>query len=506
MNLGIDFGTCYSSVANCIDGRTFILIGSDLDKGEASLFAYNYDEDIKRFGNECFRGPDKYQFFHYMKTAFRENPNGETILDGAEFCYEEIVEGYLSYLINKAKSISIDKEFETVTITAPIAIKDGYITATDYNSFLQETVMDITGLPEEKVHVINEPVAAALSYFDYQKTVYKKKIESSTVLVFDLGGGTLDITVVEFNFKKNKYDVIDKGGLADLGGNNWDDIIFDELNKMGNVSTKEERLDDIIILKHQLSFKDSYPISIDTDSNGGGKRIYYTRQSFEEASKVLLDRAMTELDRVVSNVKNAGNSIGAVVMVGGACNMPQIKDAIVKKNICDDVFLHAPSGAICRGAAVYTNMIGSVSDIAQCSYGILSYDERKEKDVIYNLIKKGTYFKKGKICTNIPKKENHINKFYPNKITDENMDENKVIFDIYENDCYETRLEEEVGSNSISYEVTIPDTYQGKREAFPIYVQFALSKDGIFTPEFSTDIFEDEKINKLGCKEIKKNQ
>lgn len=158
----------------------------------------------------------------YPENIDRPCPSG-----GNEYLLRDVIEKYVSYLIKTVKESAISNgnfdntDIEAMTITTPIGISSGQMMATDYNRLIKETMVNITGLPDKDVHIIAEPVAAAISYL-YESDLKKKIDQEQTIMVFDLGGGTLDVTVVKHNPFAMTYDIVSKEGDLELGGMDWD--------------------------------------------------------------------------------------------------------------------------------------------------------------------------------------------------------------------------------------------------------------------------------------------
>ena len=237
MIIGIDFGTCYSSAAimnGLIPVTTFIKDSTGM--GIPSLFMYSEEKDREMYGEECETG-DAFRhsadIIRYMKRTVREDPaNLERTVGsgGREYTLSQVIERYLTYLITEIKNAAIrsgeysNTEIEAVTITAPVGIASGQMMASEYNKLLQDCIMRITGLPKENVRILQEPVAAAISYL-YSEDIRTHYDDVQKILVFDLGGGTLDVSIVEHDPKTMEYRILAKEGDLELGGNDWDNAL-----------------------------------------------------------------------------------------------------------------------------------------------------------------------------------------------------------------------------------------------------------------------------------------
>lgn len=177
MIVGIDFGTCYSTVAimtGMLPDATYVRDSTGM--GMPTLFMYSRQSGKELFGEQCETAEawaHSDDVIRHIKRKIRENPaNLETTVSsgGRQFTYKHIIGEYLRFLIDEAKKGAefsgnfIDTDIEEITITVPVGISVGQMMASEYNSFIKKTVMEVLNLPEENVHVLQEPVGAAISY------------------------------------------------------------------------------------------------------------------------------------------------------------------------------------------------------------------------------------------------------------------------------------------------------------------------------------------------------
>lgn len=524
MIIGIDFGTCFSSVAfmnGLIPVTDYI---KDPNKtGIPTIFMYSRNTQKELYGYDCTTTEaimNSADVVRYMKRTIRENPNNlnATVSSGGKnFTINEIVKKYLMYLIAQAKNAAIQSgEFtntniEEVTITAPVGISEGQMTATDYNKLLVNTITEITGLSKEKVNVLQEPVSAAISYL-YSEDIIRKYDKKQTILVFDLGGGTLDVTIVEHNPTTMEYNIKAKEGDLKLGGNDWDEALGNEvLRKIGITgafSSAEEKSrfqNSIVRLKHDLTYSDESTIVF--KFNGSSKFTDFTRSEFESATQKLLDRAISVTRKAIGSYSSLGvSAIDKIILVGGSCNMPQIRNRMLSEFSAlgeARIITHDPSKAIAKGAAVFSKMesrksFGStnaqkikVNDIATHTYGFGSIRSSDKKGMIYNLLFKGTPFDaNGKI---VVKSETDF-------IAREDT-ETQLIWTVYESDGKKGVGEDanwmEYGSNEnkngMKVTIQIPPEYLGKARSYSTWVTFSLDNNGILEI-----IITDKEGNRIG--------
>lgn len=224
MIIGIDFGTCFSSAA-IMNGLIPVTsyVKDTTGEGVPSLFMYSAEKNMEMYGEECTTGEafrHSADIVRYMKRTVRENPQNldMTIRSGGkDFAIGEVIEKYMTFLVSKIREGAIksgefsNNEIEAVTITAPVGISSDSMMASDYNRLLQDCMCRITNLPRDKVRVLQEPVAAAISYL-YSEDIRTHYDDIQRIMVFDLGGGTLDVTIVEHNPKAMTYEILAKEG------------------------------------------------------------------------------------------------------------------------------------------------------------------------------------------------------------------------------------------------------------------------------------------------------
>lgn len=523
MIIGIDFGTCFSCVA-FMNG--FIPVTNYIDDpnktGIPTLFMYSRMLNKELYGYECLSSEaamNSADVVRNLKRMIRENPNNlnATVISGGKsYTIKDIVKKYLMYLIAQAKSAGIrsgefsNTNIEYITITAPVGIADGQMTATDYNKLLVDTITEITGLDKSMVSVLQEPVAAAISYL-YSENIKKKYNNKQTILVFDLGGGTLDVTIVEHNPTTMEYVIKAKEGDLKLGGNNWDEAlsnaVLSKVGITGSFSAAEEKSrfhDYIIRLKHELTCDEKAIIVF--KYNGSTKYADFTRTEFERTTRNLLDRAIIVTKKAINSFSGSLSGIDKIILVGGSSNMPQIRKRMLTEFAAlgeANIVTYDPSKAIAKGAAVYSIMEESrpkggtnfqkttVKDIATHTYGFNCRRSSDKKDMIYNLLFKGTPFgPDGKI---VVKSDTSFNA----------VDDSQTVVEwvVYESDGKKGIGEDanwmEYGSNEnkngMRVTVHIPPEFLGKARSFPHWVTFSLDVNGILEI-----IITDKNGNRLG--------
>ncbi len=511
MKPAIDFGTCFSLPMLRVGGMIF-----DFERAEGipTLYMYNSEANKDMFGYEC--RDSRYALAHpgdvirNVKTLIRENPKlindpNAAISGGKSFSYREIIKKYLEFLIEKArenaKKMAGDDSIQGICITAPVSSGTNMMLSTEYRQMLEEVVGEITGLEKDNIFVIGEPEAAGLHYF-HGDSGESTDVPEQTVLVFDLGGGTLDLTVMTYSCRAGhpKIEIKKVDGDPTLGGNDWDKVFGDYiLHKIGTDAAHVRFTDEIeenefrervVNAKHDLSTMPRAMLSFGV----GGKihSMYVTANEFEKATAHLLDRAM-ELS--FKTVQGYSGSIDKVVLVGGSSNMPQIKEGLERALpgfSADDILLHEPSKAIAKGAAIYMGIDNSnrffpgeaFSTIAEASYGWGSLNSEKTpaRDMIYfNLFKETPFPSNDNLTVDVDSGFHAIED-----------DQSMVLFRVYEgtsvlaSDCERGHwLDFGPGQRSCGIELSIPvpEEYRGRAKSYLMFPRLILDRKGILRLE-----------------------
>ncbi len=501
MIVGIDFGTCYSSISVMVGNKpVHDYVKDSTGLGIPSIYLYH---DGHHYGEDCEVGRLKdYRgnILRKIKKKIRENPDSLGIFYTAEHTsikYREIVENYLDYLIKKlVAAVKNDntfigsKEIEEIAISGPVAISSSSMSYTDYREFLKKTLMKITHLDEEHVHVIDEPAAAAISYLYAQGTNYHITTPQKA-MVFDLGGGTLDIALIEHDPGNMSFEeLVPSDGDLNLGGDNWDEclkqLILEKaeppipvLTDPGDIYDFEREL---VTTKQELSKYDEYEFELTIDSG------YYTapikREDFEARTKPLLDHAIKVMRNVLDSYTGGIAAIDKIVLVGGSCLMPQIRNRIIEefKHQKDesDILLFNPSKATANGAAIFAAMHHAtgpgvkVKDRkAEHTYGMTV--QVHDKVMVSNLIFRGDSFGGNSF----------IEATYADKMAPSTNSQERVRFEIYESNTPRTSLGEDdlkekpTNDHLMCLYVPVPDEYYTKATAFRFFIEMKLTSDNI---------------------------
>ncbi|XP_042035806.1 stromal 70 kDa heat shock-related protein, chloroplastic-like [Salvia splendens] len=380
--VGIDLGTTNSAVAAMEGGQPTIVTNAEGQRTTPSVVAYTKGGDrlvgqiakrqavvnpentffsVKRFiGRKMNEVDDESKQVSYK--VVRDdigNVKVECPATGNLFAPEEISAQVLRKLVDDASKFLNDKVTKAV-ITVPAYFNDSQRTAT-------KDAGRIAGL--DVLRIINEPTAASLAYG------FEKK-NNETILVFDLGGGTFDVSVLEVG--DGVFEVLSTSGDTHLGGDDFDKRIVDWLADSFRKDEGIDLLKDKQALqrlteaaekaKIELSSLSQTNISLPfvTATADGPKHIdtTLTRAKFEDLCSDLLDRLKTPVQTALNDANLSIKEIDEVILVGGSTRIPAVQELVKKMTGKDPNVTVNPDEVVALGAAVQAGVLaGDVSDI-----------------------------------------------------------------------------------------------------------------------------------------------
>ena len=353
---GIDLGTTYSCISKYENGEVKII--ADEEGGSDLLASAVF---VKDDGNELIIGegakeegvlaPER--LFQFFKRWIGKDPETEPdykhyIVDGKEYTPVELSSLVLKRIKEYAKKAG--EEVEDVIITCPA-----------YFDFAQRELTkkagELAGL--NVLAVINEPMAVAISYSN------EEYLKSQNVLVYDLGGGTFDVTLLKIDIDSNekKIDVIATDGDAFLGGADWDNemhkLLIEKYREQFGVAEEDidEELKEMLRsvtekLKQKLTMQTT--VTYKTKYDGERIQLEISREEFDERTKDLLVKTEWLLNSILKKVETVGikeTDTDVVLEVGGSTRMPQVQNSLSER-FGDKVRFYEPDKAVARGAAI----------------------------------------------------------------------------------------------------------------------------------------------------------
>lgn len=380
--MGIDLGTTNSAVAAMEGGQPTIITNAEGQRTTPSVVAYSKNGDrlvgqiakrqavvnpentffsVKRFiGRKMMEVDEESKQVSYK--VIRDD-NGNVKLDcpaiGKQFAPEEISAQVLRKLVDDASKFLSDKVTKAV-VTVPAYFNDSQRTAT-------KDAGRIAGI--EVLRIINEPTAASLAYG------FEKK-NNETILVFDLGGGTFDVSVLEVG--DGVFEVLSTSGDTHLGGDDFDKRIVDWLAETFKRDEGIDLLKDKQALqrltetaekaKMELSTLTQTNISLPfiTATSDGPKHIdtTLTRAKFEELCSDLLDRLRKPVETALKDANLSLKDLDEVVLVGGSTRIPAVQELVKKMTSKEPNVTVNPDEVVALGASVQAGVLsGDVSNI-----------------------------------------------------------------------------------------------------------------------------------------------
>jgi len=343
--IGVDLGTTHSCIAYINNNFEPVVIPNlegDLITHSVVYFESENNIVVGKIAKESAT-LEVNRVVDFVKRNMGEQYSFE--VDGINYSAEQISAFILIKLV-KGASEFLGEEITEVVITCP-----AYFGIVEREA--TTNAGKIAGL--NVLNIINEPTAAAFSYgIDTEG--------NQTVLVYDLGGSTFDVTVLEI--KDNNFTVITSGGSKTLGGWDWDNRIIDYfaqefMNKHGE---DLDPIDDLQILqnlkkkaeeaKKALTSKNKYPVIF--EYNQLSIKIYFTREKFEELTKDLLDTTIKYTKNQIEIAKNKGFNISKTILVGGSSRMPMVA-SIIKSELGFEPLLFDSDFAVAKGAVLIGN-------------------------------------------------------------------------------------------------------------------------------------------------------
>ena len=382
--IGIDLGTTYSAVAVLEGGEAKIIPNPEGNRTTPSVVAFKGDEiqvgEVAK--RQAITNPNTVMSIkRHMGTDYKENVNGR------DYSPQEISAMILQNLKATAEAYLGEKVSRAV-ITVPAYFNDAQRQAT-------KDAGKIAGLEVERI--INEPTAAALAY-GLDKTDIDQK-----VLVFDLGGGTFDVSILELG--DGVFEVLATSGDNLLGGDDFDQAIIDylvaEFKKEQGIDLSQDKMamqrlkDAAEKAKKDLSGVTSTQISLPFISAGANGPVHLentlTRAKFDELTRNLVEKTLVPTRQALSDAGLNPSEIDQVILVGGSTRIPAVQEAIKKEMGQEPHKGVNPDEVVAMGAAIQGGVItGDVKDVVLLDVTPLSLGIETMGSVMTVLIPRNT--------------------------------------------------------------------------------------------------------------------
>lgn len=383
--IGIDLGTTNSAVAVLENGTPVIIPNPEGNRTTPSVIAFKDEErlvgDVAK--RQAITNPNTVISIksHMGEAGFKKEINGK------EYTPEELSAVILTYIKNYAEDYLGEKVTKAV-ITVPAYFNDAQRQAT-------KNAGKIAGLEVERI--INEPTASALAYG------LDKQDKEETVLVYDLGGGTFDVSILEIG--DGTFEVLSTAGDNKLGGDDFDQRIIDhlvaEFKKDNGVDLAQDKMalqrlkDAAEKAKKELSAASSATISIPFISMGDAGPLHVetslTRAKFESLIDDLANSTLDAVRQALSDASLSASDLDEVIFNGGSTRIPLITELVKKELGKEPNKSINPDEAVALGAAVQGGVIsGDVTDVVLLDVTPLSLGLETMGGVFTKLIDRNT--------------------------------------------------------------------------------------------------------------------
>ena len=382
--IGIDLGTTNSCVAVMEGKDAKVIVNADGERTTPSVVAFK-DGEIQ-VGNVAKR-----QAITNLDTVSsikrKMGTNEKVHVNNKDYTPQEISAMILQNLKATAEAYLGEKVTEAV-ITVPAYFNDAQRQAT-------KDAGKIAGLDVKRI--INEPTAAALAYG------IDKTEKEQTVLVFDLGGGTFDVSILQL--ADGTFEVLSTAGDNRLGGDDFDQVIMDwmisEFKKSDSIDLSKDRMalqrlkDAAETAKKQLSNTTKADISLPFISMSASGPVHLnmslTRAKFDELTRGLVERCLGPVRRALSDAKLTTRDIDQVLLVGGSTRIPAVQELVKNELNKEPNQSVNPDEVVALGAAIQGGVLkGDVKDVLLLDVTPLSLGIETLGGVFTKLIERNT--------------------------------------------------------------------------------------------------------------------
>src|SRR5690625_1115224 len=382
--IGIDLGTTNSCVSVMEGGEPVVIPNPEGNRTTPSVVAFkNGERQVGEVAKrQAITNPDTIQSIkRHMGTDYKIK------IEDKEYTPQEISAIILQHIKSYAEDYIGEKvEKAVITVTA-------YINDAERQDNRDAGI--IAGLEVERI--INEPTAAALAYG------IDKEEEDQTILVYDLGGGTFDVSILDIG--DGTFEVIATAGDNRLGGDDFDDVIIDymvqEFKKENGIDLSKDKMatqrlkDAAEKAKKDLSGVSQTQISLPfiTAGDAGPLHLELTlsRAKFEELTSELVERTMIPVRKALSDAGFSASDIDKVILVGGSTRIPAVQEAIKNETGKEPSKGVNPDEVVALGAAIQGGVLqGDVKDVVLLDVTPLSLGIETMGAVTTKLIERNT--------------------------------------------------------------------------------------------------------------------
>jgi len=384
--VGIDLGTTNSVVSVLEAGEPVVIPNAEGSRTTPSVVAFSKAGEVlvgEVAKRQAITNPDR-----TIRSVKRHMGTSWTVdIDGKGYTPQEISARILQKLKADAEAYLGDSVNQAV-ITVPAYFDDAQRTAT-------KEAGQVAGL--EVLRIINEPTAAALAYG------LDKEESDQTILVFDLGGGTFDVSVLEIG--DGVFEVKSTHGDTSLGGDDWDQRVIDWLVEqfkgengvdLAKDAMAEQRLKEAaekakIELSQVQQTQINLPFITATDSGPLHLDYSLSRAKFQELTADLVDRVKEPLDQAIKDAGLSKDQIDHVILVGGSTRMPAIQELVREYTGKEPNKSVNPDEVVAVGAAIQAGVLkGDVKDVLLLDVTPLSLGIETKGGVMTKLIERNT--------------------------------------------------------------------------------------------------------------------
>ena len=384
--IGIDLGTTNSCVAVLEGGEPTVIANAEGSRTTPSVVAFT--KDGERLVGETAKRQAVTNTERTIASIKRHMGENFTVdIDGKKYTPQDISAMILGKLKSDAEAYLGEKVTEAV-ITVPAYFSDAQKQAT-------KDAGKIAGLDVKRI--INEPTAASLAYG------LDKDTGSHKILVYDLGGGTFDVSILELG--DGVFEVLATNGDTQLGGDDFDnkiiDFLVDEFKKQNNVDLRTnnmamQRLKEAAEkakkeLSSALNTQITLPYIFVNDNGPLNLDISLSRAKFDQLTSGLVERTMEPVKKAIKDAGVSNSDISKVILVGGSTRIPAVQEAVKKITGKDPFKGINPDECVAVGAAIQAGVLtGEVNDVLLLDVTPLSLSIETLGGVATKLIERNT--------------------------------------------------------------------------------------------------------------------